>query len=289
MLPLALFGLLALALTLLDAPRSSGSARARGPLRLADAAIPLRLAPRPLVQRSPPRWAGAAIPRLAVLLVLGGWLLAEFAVLSLSKGIVHPYYISAMAPPAAAMVGAGIAAFAGFLRDRDRTRAATALRCGRHGGGTDLDLERAALHAVVHSRARSRRRGRSAHRGAGSPRGLDAQAGRDRLRLPAGGARGRDRRLCRYHLARARRGHLPAGRSPRSDRGRRVRDQPARHAHRPQSRALRRHAPPRPALQRARRRLAHGGAVDLARLPRRPRSAATAAATPCSTAPASRS
>jgi hypothetical protein len=30
-------------------------------------------------------------PRLAVLLVLGGWFLIEAAVLSLSKGIVHPY------------------------------------------------------------------------------------------------------------------------------------------------------------------------------------------------------
>ena len=37
-------------------------------------------------------------PRLAVLIVLGGWLLVEAAVLSLSKGIVHPYYVSALGP-----------------------------------------------------------------------------------------------------------------------------------------------------------------------------------------------
>lgn len=50
-------------------------------------------------------------PRLAVLLVLGGWFLVEAVVLSLSKGIVHPYYASALAPGAAAMSGAGIVAF----------------------------------------------------------------------------------------------------------------------------------------------------------------------------------
>jgi 4-amino-4-deoxy-L-arabinose transferase-like glycosyltransferase len=58
-------------------------------------------------------------PRLALLIVIGGWLLVEVAVLSLSKGIVHPYYISAMAPAVAAMVGAGTVAFARFARDRD--------------------------------------------------------------------------------------------------------------------------------------------------------------------------
>ena len=43
-------------------------------------------------------------PRLAFLIVFGGWLLLEVAILSLSKGIVHPYYISAVAPGAAAMI-----------------------------------------------------------------------------------------------------------------------------------------------------------------------------------------
>jgi 4-amino-4-deoxy-L-arabinose transferase-like glycosyltransferase len=58
-------------------------------------------------------------PRLAVLIVLGGWLLAEAAVLSLSKGIVHPYYVSALGPGVAAMLGAGAYAFAQFARRRD--------------------------------------------------------------------------------------------------------------------------------------------------------------------------
>jgi 4-amino-4-deoxy-L-arabinose transferase-like glycosyltransferase len=51
-------------------------------------------------------------PRLAGLLVLGGWFVVEAAVLSLSKGIVHPYYVSALAPGAAAMAGVGAMAFA---------------------------------------------------------------------------------------------------------------------------------------------------------------------------------
>jgi len=58
--------------------------------------------------------------RLAGLLVLGGWFLVEAAVLSLSKGIVHPYYISALGPGTAAMIGAGAAAFIELGRARDR-------------------------------------------------------------------------------------------------------------------------------------------------------------------------
>lgn len=58
-------------------------------------------------------------PRLAALLVLGGWFAVELVVLSYSKGIVHPYYISALAPGAAAMVGAGVTAFVDYARGRD--------------------------------------------------------------------------------------------------------------------------------------------------------------------------
>ena len=56
-------------------------------------------------------WLTFDRPRLAGLIVLGGWFLVEAAVLSLSKGIVHPYYVSALGPGAAAMIGGGAVAF----------------------------------------------------------------------------------------------------------------------------------------------------------------------------------
>jgi 4-amino-4-deoxy-L-arabinose transferase-like glycosyltransferase len=90
MLPFALFGLFAIALTLVDRRR----------------------------EESPPR--GRRDPRLALLLVLGGWFLVEAAVLSLSKGIVHPYYVSALAPGTGAMAGAGALAFVELARGRRR-------------------------------------------------------------------------------------------------------------------------------------------------------------------------
>jgi 4-amino-4-deoxy-L-arabinose transferase-like glycosyltransferase len=56
--------------------------------------------------------------RLGVLLVMGGWLVAEVIVLSVSTGIVHPYYVSALGPGVGAMVGAGGAAFVELARRR---------------------------------------------------------------------------------------------------------------------------------------------------------------------------
>jgi 4-amino-4-deoxy-L-arabinose transferase-like glycosyltransferase len=93
LLPLALFGLLGIGgLILVDRPAGgAGTGAAGGENRL-----------------SAPR----RDPRLATLIVLGGWFLVEGAVLSLSKGIVHPYYVSALAPSAAAMAGAGSVAIA---------------------------------------------------------------------------------------------------------------------------------------------------------------------------------
>lgn len=51
-------------------------------------------------------------PRLAGLFVFGGFLLCEAGFLSVSRGIVHPYYVSALGPGTAVMVGAGLAAMA---------------------------------------------------------------------------------------------------------------------------------------------------------------------------------
>jgi 4-amino-4-deoxy-L-arabinose transferase-like glycosyltransferase len=59
---------------------------------------------------------GLRDPRLATTLVLGGWLATEAVVLSLSKGIVHPYYVSALGPGAGAMAGIGAVAFARLCR-----------------------------------------------------------------------------------------------------------------------------------------------------------------------------
>ncbi len=55
----------------------------------------------------PPGPRGRRDPRLATTLVLGGWLATEAVILSTSKGIVHPYYVSALAPGAGAMAGIG--------------------------------------------------------------------------------------------------------------------------------------------------------------------------------------
>ncbi len=62
------------------------------------------------------RFAWRRDPRLATALVLGGWFVVEAAVLSLSKGIVHPYYVSALAPGTGAMAGAGAGAFVKLAR-----------------------------------------------------------------------------------------------------------------------------------------------------------------------------
>jgi len=53
---------------------------------------------------------------LATTLVLGGWFLVEVVVLSSSKGIVHPYYVSALGPATGAMAGAGAVAMVRLRR-----------------------------------------------------------------------------------------------------------------------------------------------------------------------------
>jgi 4-amino-4-deoxy-L-arabinose transferase-like glycosyltransferase len=58
--------------------------------------------------------------RSGVLYVLGGWFLVELLALDFSNGIVHPYYVSALGPGLAAMVGGGAAAIAGLVRSEDK-------------------------------------------------------------------------------------------------------------------------------------------------------------------------
>jgi len=99
-LPFAFFGLLALALVTLGARgRREAGGSSQGPA-------------------GRPAGGHARDPRLAGMLILGGWFAVEAVVLSMSKGIVHPYYVSALAPGAAAMAGAGAVVFIELARGR---------------------------------------------------------------------------------------------------------------------------------------------------------------------------
>jgi 4-amino-4-deoxy-L-arabinose transferase-like glycosyltransferase len=126
-LPFALFGLLGLAaLVLVDRRPSERPHGAAAPPPDADAAAPpagdvgALAATRRLDRRD---------PRLATLLVLGGWFVVEAAVLSLSKGIVHPYYVSALAPPTGAMAGAGVLTLGELARRRSRVLGLALIAC----------------------------------------------------------------------------------------------------------------------------------------------------------------
>jgi 4-amino-4-deoxy-L-arabinose transferase-like glycosyltransferase len=60
--------------------------------------------------------------RAGFVFVLGGWFVVELLALDFSKGIVHPYYVSGIGPPLAAMVGAAVAAFTVLLRSSESRR-----------------------------------------------------------------------------------------------------------------------------------------------------------------------
>jgi 4-amino-4-deoxy-L-arabinose transferase-like glycosyltransferase len=107
MLPFALFGLLGVTLLALQ-DRRAGRPR----------------------EGAPSEASRRRDPRLATAFVLGGWFLVEAAILSLSKGIVHPYYVSALEPGTAAMAGAGAVAFVTLARGRRRTWSLALMACG---------------------------------------------------------------------------------------------------------------------------------------------------------------
>ncbi len=110
--PLGLFGMLALAWLILLARRRR---RRRGDDGEDDPDPSQALAGDPAASSGPER-AWRRDPRLATLIVLGGWFVVEAAVLSLSKGIVHPYYVAALGPATGAMAGAGVVALIALRR-----------------------------------------------------------------------------------------------------------------------------------------------------------------------------
>ncbi len=65
-------------------------------------------------------------PKLAALIMFGGFFLCEAVFLSVSGGIVHPYYLSALAPGVAVMAGAGLVAIARAAPPRARPLLITA-------------------------------------------------------------------------------------------------------------------------------------------------------------------
>jgi 4-amino-4-deoxy-L-arabinose transferase-like glycosyltransferase len=114
MLPFALIGLIALALWSIGAPSRPGDGRwdaVDDGSQTGDGHPPAGDDHPQARDGGPERDGGRRDPRLAGLIVLGSWFLVEAAVLSLSKGIVHPYYLSALGPGTAAMVGGGAVAF----------------------------------------------------------------------------------------------------------------------------------------------------------------------------------
>jgi 4-amino-4-deoxy-L-arabinose transferase-like glycosyltransferase len=132
MLPFALFGLLGMSLLILfdhrrwwifdRAPHERPAARDELATEAEPAADAEPTVREPAISTKPFALVGRHDPRLAATLVLGGWFLVEAVVLSLSKGIVHPYYVSGLAPGTGAMAGAGVAAFVALARGRNPRR-----------------------------------------------------------------------------------------------------------------------------------------------------------------------
>ncbi len=143
MLPFALFGLIAVALLALPASSPEGEGEGegeRGRPAVADASEqpagehPVQAPTTRRMPRSPAAGEGGRRdPRLACALAFGGWFLVEAIVLSLSKGIVHPYYVSGLAPGASAMAGAGALAFVKLAQGRRRWWGLALVACALAG------------------------------------------------------------------------------------------------------------------------------------------------------------
>ncbi|HEX5225256.1 MAG TPA: glycosyltransferase family 39 protein [Solirubrobacteraceae bacterium] len=117
-LPFALFGTAALLVLALRErrkrpPRADSSVNGAGAARQEPAAED---APAPNATPAPKATPAPRVDRrgelLPFLYVFGGWFIVEVVVLTASKGIVHPYYVSALAPGTGAMAGVGALALA---------------------------------------------------------------------------------------------------------------------------------------------------------------------------------
>jgi 4-amino-4-deoxy-L-arabinose transferase-like glycosyltransferase len=137
-LPLSYVGLLMLALSLLAARRDAApeDARAEDP-RAEDGHAGADATAAAGLRRD---------PRLAGLLVFGGWFVTEAVVLSFSDGIVHPYYVSALGPGAAAMLGAGAAATVALATGPRRALARLALALLALGALATVAMQTLLLH-----------------------------------------------------------------------------------------------------------------------------------------------
>ena len=188
-------------------------------------------------------------------------------VLSLSKGIVHPYYVSALGPGLAAMAGAGVVAFAalarGALHDwRGCSRPLAVVRDGRRAARAPAPR---ALPAVARPGADHAAR---PSRLARCCRCAGSRPARSRSRSRA--AARRADRLRDDHLARSRRGDVPGGRAQTGRRRRQARRRHSRRTRdRPRAARLRAGSPAGIALGAADRRLEHRLAVHPARARRR--------------------
>ncbi|MGD0981416.1 MAG: glycosyltransferase family 39 protein [Solirubrobacteraceae bacterium] len=85
-------------------------------------------------------------PRTAYLFVLGGWFVLELLALDFSKGIVHPYYVSALGPGLAAMVGAGAAGFTALISSGALRRRLVGLAAAAAAAITTVGIDLLLIH-----------------------------------------------------------------------------------------------------------------------------------------------
>jgi len=84
--------------------------------------------------------------RTALLVVFGGWFVIELGFLDYSKGIVHPYYASALGPGLAVMVGAAAYAFTRLVASKTLWRIAAGLLLAAAGAGATVVAQLYLIH-----------------------------------------------------------------------------------------------------------------------------------------------